>query len=90
MKPGPGEQLDAAIVDPRGHAKAVKLDLMHPLRSRGRPFDGLGKLRGHELRKRRVGAAASRRTGFDGLRGRTLDDTRHDATELLALNVIMP
>jgi hypothetical protein len=28
VEPGPGEELHAAVVDPRGHAKAVQFDLM--------------------------------------------------------------
>ena len=73
-RPGPGQKLHAAIVDARGHAIAVELDLVHPLRPRGRLLDRLGKLRRDEARKGRV---AARRPGLEGLRGRTLDDTRH-------------
>ena len=74
VEPGPGQELHAAIVDARGHTIAVELDLVHPLRPRRRLLDRLGKLRRDELRK---GDASARRTGLDGLRGRTLDDTRH-------------
>ena len=74
VEPGPGQELHAAVVDARGHAIAVQLDLVHPLRPRRRLLDRLGKLRRDELRK---GSIAARRTGLDGLRGRTLDDTRH-------------
>ena len=64
VQPGPCEQLRAAVVDARGHAIAVELDLMHPLRPRRRLLDRLGKLRGHENRK---GGAPARPIGFDGL-----------------------
>ena len=67
---------------------------MQPLRPRRGLLDRLGKLRRHEERKRGVGSAAARRAGLDGLRGRTLDDTRHDVNltpmELQAPNAIMP
>ena len=39
VEPGPGQQLHPAVVDARGHAKAVELDLVHPLRPGGRLLD---------------------------------------------------
>jgi hypothetical protein len=74
VEPGPRQKLHATVVDPRGHAKAVEFDFMQPLRPRGRLLDRLGKLRRNEARKGRVTA---RSDGLEGLRGRTLDDTRH-------------
>jgi hypothetical protein len=74
VAPGPGQQLRAAVVDARGHAIAVELDLVHPLRSRRWLLDRLGKLWRDEARQGRV---SPRRARFEGLRGRTLDDTRH-------------
>jgi hypothetical protein len=62
------------VVDARRHAKAVKLDLMHPLRPRGRLFDGRGKLGTDELRKGRL---VARPAGLYGLRSRTLNGPRH-------------
>jgi hypothetical protein len=32
VEPGPGQELHAAVVYPRRHAKAVELDLVNPLR----------------------------------------------------------
>ena len=75
VEPSPGQKLHAAVVDPRGHAKAVELDLMYPLRPGGWLLDGLGELGRNKLRK---GDASCARAGLNGLRGRTLDDTRHD------------
>jgi hypothetical protein len=46
---------------------------MQPLRPRRGPIDQLGKLRRYEPRK---SSPSTRRTGFDGLRGGTLDDTQ--------------
>ena len=77
VEPSPGQKLHTAIVDARGHAIAVELDLMHPLRPRGRLLDGLGKLRRDELRK---GDAPARPTGLDGLRGGNF--TTRDMLEL--------
>jgi hypothetical protein len=79
VEAGPGQELNAAIVDASSHAKGVELDFMHPLRPRGRFLNGLGKLRRDELRKRSV---AARRARLDALRGGTLDHTRHDANLL--------
>jgi hypothetical protein len=73
VEPGPGQELHTAIVDPRRHTIAVQLDLVQPLRARGRLLDRLGELGRHE---RREGGVASRRAGFYALRGRALDDTR--------------
>jgi hypothetical protein len=52
--------LRAAVVDARGHAIAVELDLMHPLRPRRRLLDRLGKLRGTK-----IGRVAPRRDRLD-------------------------
>jgi hypothetical protein len=56
-----------------------ELDLVDPLRSRGRRLDRLGELWRDEERERSV---AVRRAGFNGVAGRTLDDTRHCDTQL--------
>ena len=48
VEAGPGQELHAAIVDAGGHAKAVELDFMQPLRPRGGLFDELGELRRDE------------------------------------------
>src|ERR1700722_13989703 len=69
-----GQELHAAVIDARGHTVAVELDLMDPLRPRRGLLNRPGKLGRDELRK---GHVAARPTGFDGLRGRTLGDTRH-------------
>jgi hypothetical protein len=74
IEAGPSEQLDAVVVDARGHPIAVQLYFVQPLRPRRRLLDWLGKLRSDELRK---GNVSARRTGLDGVAGRTLDDTRH-------------
>jgi hypothetical protein len=52
VEAGPGEQLYAAIVDPCGHAIAVQLDFVDPLRPGWRLLDRLGKLRADELWER--------------------------------------
>ena len=39
---GPGQELHTAVIEARGHAKAVELYLMQPLRPRRRLFDQLG------------------------------------------------
>ena len=75
IEPGPSQKLNAAVVDARGHAEAVEFDFMQPLRARGRLLDRLEKLGRDEARK---GNPSARSTGLDGLRGRTLDDARHD------------
>jgi hypothetical protein len=54
---GPRQELHPPIVDPRGHPIAIQLNLMHPLRPRGRLLDRLGKLGRDEIRK---GDAAAR------------------------------
>jgi hypothetical protein len=51
VEPGPGQKLHAAIIEARGHAKAVQFDFMQPLRPRRRLLDRLGKLRRDEGRK---------------------------------------
>ena len=51
VEASPGQELHAAIVDPRGHAEAVQLDFVDPLRPRGRLLNRLGKLRRYEARK---------------------------------------
>jgi hypothetical protein len=78
IEPGPRQQLNAAV-DARGHAIAVELDLVHPLCARRRLLDQLGKLRRDEGGKR---GNLARRTGLDGLAGRTLDNTRHAENKL--------
>ena len=50
VEPGPSQQLHAAVVDARGHAIAVQLDFVQPLRPRRRLLDRLGKLRRDEVR----------------------------------------
>jgi hypothetical protein len=47
-EPGSGQQLRMAVVDARGHAKAVQFDFMQPLRPRRWLLDWLGKLRRNE------------------------------------------
>ena len=74
IEAGSGEELHTAVVDARGHPEAVQFDLVHPLRPCGGLLDRLGKLRRDEGGKRN---ASMRPSGLDGLRGRTLDDTRH-------------
>jgi hypothetical protein len=69
-----GQELRAAVVDARGHAITVKLNLVQPLRSGWRLLDRLRKLGRDEGRQRDV---VARSTGFDGMWGGTLDDTRH-------------
>ena len=69
VEPGPSQKLHAPVVDARGHAIAVELYFMQPLRPRRRLLDRLGKLRRDESRK---GYASARRT---------LDDTRHAETQ---------
>ena len=64
VEAGPGEQLYAAIVEARGHAIAVQLYFMHPLRPRRRLLDRLGKLERDELREGNASAGGAR---FDGL-----------------------
>jgi hypothetical protein len=59
-------------------AKAVQLDFVQPLRARRRLLDRLRKLRRNEPRKR---DASARWSGLDGLRGRTVDETRHAGTQ---------
>ena len=44
IEAGSGEELHTAVVDARGHAKAVQFDLVHPLRACGGLLDRLGKL----------------------------------------------
>jgi hypothetical protein len=45
-------ELNAAVVDARGHAKAVEFDFVDPLRTGGRLLDRLGKLGRDELWER--------------------------------------
>ena len=52
VEASPGQELHAAVVDPRGHAEAVELYFVDPLRPRGRLLDGLRKLRRDKGRKR--------------------------------------
>src|SRR5262249_27127556 len=73
VEAGARQKLHAAIINTRGHAKAVELYFVQPLRARRRLLHRLGELRRDEARK-------GRRTGLGGLRGRTLDDARHGAT----------
>jgi hypothetical protein len=70
-----------------GHARAIKFNFMHPLRPGRRFIDGLGKLGRNELRKRNVGP---RPTGFEGLRGGTLGDTRHALNPIRQRNSAQP
>jgi hypothetical protein len=56
VESGPGQELHAAIVDPRCYAKPVQFYFVHPLRPRGRLLDRLGKLRRDEMRKWDVAA----------------------------------
>ena len=67
------------MVEARGHAKAVQFYFMQPLRPRRRLLDRLAKLRRNETGKRRraLALASPPVVGLDGLRGRTLGDTRH-------------
>jgi hypothetical protein len=51
VEAGPGQQLDAAVVDARGHTIAVKLDFVDPLRLRRRLLDQLRELRRDESRE---------------------------------------
>jgi len=74
VEAGPSQKLHSAVIDARGHAKAVEFDFMQPLRPRGRLLDRLGKLRRDEARKR---DAPARGTGRAGPWARTLDGTRH-------------
>ena len=64
VEAGSGQELHAAIVDARGHAIAVELDFVDPLRAGRRLLDRLGKLGRDELRK---GSISLRPAGFDGL-----------------------
>jgi hypothetical protein len=59
------QELGAAVVDARGHAKAVQFYFMQPLRPGRRLFDRLGKLRRDEVRKGRVALASARRAGLE-------------------------
>jgi hypothetical protein len=46
---GSGQELNAAVVDARSHAKGVQFDFVDPLRPRRRLIDRLGKLGRDEL-----------------------------------------
>ena len=54
VEPGPGLQLYPPVVDARGHAIAVELDLVHPPRPCRRLLDRLRKLERDEWRKGRA------------------------------------
>ena len=56
VEAGSGEELHAPVVDARGHAIAVQLDFVNPLRPRWRLFDRLGELGRDELREKDAAA----------------------------------
>jgi hypothetical protein len=61
------------MIDARGHAKAIQFYFMQPLRPRRGVSTGRESCGGMNCGR----ATSARRTGFEGLRGRTLDDTGH-------------
>jgi hypothetical protein len=77
-------KLPSPVVAPRRQLPSNRMphigeDLVgHPSRARRRSLDRLGKLRGQT----QVEAHRPRSTRLDGPRGPTLDDTRHDETQL--------
>ena len=69
IKPGPGEELRAAMVEARRHAKAVQFYFVQPPRPRRRFRDRLAKLRRNESGKgrRALALASTPVVGLEGL-----------------------